>query len=949
MIYLLILFSLLIASTVLAKDSGYQLEKSKVQAVVKEVMESQKDPRGKSSKLQALEEYEAFLLKHFEYKSDLKAEALHRLGDLYMQLEMNTHKKKLREYRDRLGLYLKGALSDRPPPPRIDHSKSILIYEEILKQYPDRDTNDAVLYQLARGYSDEGRTDEAIRSLNRLTSQFPKSPFRQEAYFRLGEFYFEMLDYKKAIQAYREAMNHPDEDFIDMTLYKMGWAYFAQEEYRNSIDTFVALLDRKTLLTQTGQRQLLLYNLPEKEGELLKEVVRTLLLAFDELGGPDRMTVYFREKGRRDYEDFLYRSLADLYLSQERYGEAESTLDRFVKNNPLHEEAPAVLANRIEILVKRKKVGQVLEAKEELIRSFGPGSQWFNQVSDSARLKVAPLLKQTAYDLALHHHAQAQRSRRTEDYEKAVEWSRQFLKDFPKEIEAAKVNFLLAEAYYELKRYDAAAEEYEKTAYRYPLHVHTQDAAYNLLLAREKLAGADMKHLGSAVLKYADRFPQDPRVPDLLLKTAQLAAQQRNYEAARDHARKLLTLRPQRSTQYSAQKLIATSYFDQKDYTRAAQELKALLTQAGSLQIPIKDQQELHTLLASSLYKQAEGLKQDGRLPEAVRGFLDIHNLAPQTEVAGIALFDGSVLLSSLGQTDEAILNFKKFLENYPRSSHQELAREHLASLYEKKGQFQEAIREYEKLADSALVGKNHPQAARWFLAMGNAAEQARDWQRAQKAFLAAIEKLPNGDEKALETLMKAAQATDKMGDPGKTQVLLGRILDQYRQQSSPTPRMSHLAAQASFILGEEKMKRYMEVRLTPPLEVSLEKKKRLLEESLEHYSRTVDFKIPEYITAATYRVGTLFEEFRNALLESERPRDLTPQQLEQYDFLLEEQAYPFEEKAISAYEANVRRAQEGGLYDEWIERSYRRLSQILPARYGRGEKAELVTREGLF
>jgi hypothetical protein len=95
--------------------------------------------------------------------------------------------------------------------------------------------------------------------------------------------------------------------------------------------------------------------------------------------------------------------------------------------------------------------------------------------------------------------------------------------------------------------------------------------------------------------------------------------------------------------------------------------------------------------------------------------------------------------------------------------------------------------------------------------------------------------------------------------------------------------------------------------------------------------------------------VGILFEEFRNALLESERPTGLTSQQLEQYNFLLEEQAYPFEEKAITAYETNVRRAQDGGQYDDWIKKSYQRLAEILPARYNRGEMGEIITKRPLF
>src|SRR3569623_86861 len=70
------------------------------------------------------------------------------------------------------------------------------------------------------------------------------------------------------------------------------------------------------------------------------------------------------------------------------------------------------------------------------------------------------------------------------------------------------------------------------------------------------------------------------------------------------------------------------------------------------------------------------------------------------------------------------------------------------------------------------------------------------------------------------------------------------------------------------------------------------------------------------------------------------RPANLSPLELEQYNVLLEEQAYPFEEKAIALYEANARRAA-ADIYDEWVKKSYTALGVLLPARYAKTEKAE--------
>ncbi len=94
--------------------------------------------------------------------------------------------------------------------------------------------------------------------------------------------------------------------------------------------------------------------------------------------------------------------------------------------------------------------------------------------------------------------------------------------------------------------------------------------------------------------------------------------------------------------------------------------------------------------------------------------------------------------------------------------------------------------------------------------------------------------------------------------------------------------------------------------------------------------------------TAATYRLGEVYESFATDLMESERPAELDAAALEQYELLLEEQMFPFEEKAIELYKANADRAPDG-VYDEWVERSFERLARLMPARYAKSERSEDV------
>jgi hypothetical protein len=74
--------------------------------------------------------------------------------------------------------------------------------------------------------------------------------------------------------------------------------------------------------------------------------------------------------------------------------------------------------------------------------------------------------------------------------------------------------------------------------------------------------------------------------------------------------------------------------------------------------------------------------------------------------------------------------------------------------------------------------------------------------------------------------------------------------------------------------------------------------------------------------------------------MTSERPGGLSGVELEQYEVLLEEQAYPFEEKAIEFHKLNAQRVK-SGVYDQWVDDSFKKLAVLEPARFGKKEKLE--------
>jgi len=940
---------LLVASCA-TQQNGYYIDQAKINSVVKDVLNSQQEAARNPSKLEALHEYETYILKHFAYKDELKAEALHRLGDLYMKMEDTIYRRRLTQYnaqQDRRGQPGQNTRSSTPRP-KIDHSRSIAIYEQLLTLYPARAANDSALYQLAKGYYESGQTDEAISAMDRLLKNYPNSYYRGEASFRLGEFYFESGLFKQAAAAYEAALvAQNDPHLAEIIRYKLGWTYFELQDYPKASELFLNILDSRAIQDRSGRKRLDIYAYNEQETAMLKEVINATLLAIDYQGGPAELAAYFKQHGHRDYEELLYRRLGDLYAKQERTQDAGLAYATFVEENPLHESAPLFQAAVVQLYTQAHWTDAALQARIVFDQRFGPNSPWAKRQDAAALARIKPQLKEAVLQVAQYYHAQAQATKNQNDYQEAIRWYQQFLQQFPDEIEAGRVTYLLGEIYYDQGRYSEAATAYEKSAYFYPAHQSSADAGYGAIVAAgkavEKAGGRVPDPVAVAMYEnaahFADTFPKDKRVPDVLLNGAEMACQIKRYEVCRQMAGRAINAAPSSDgrLRYLAQKLISNSYFEEKNYAKAADEYRKTVELAQRLQP--QDAAELKRVLASAIYKQMEGLKKEGQAKEAAEGFIKLYDELPSTDVAGIALFDAGATLLSMGNTAEGLKTMQRLLKENPDSPYAYQAMLQIGSILQKQGRYDEALQQYDQIARSS----KDPKVVRDALwAMATLAEERQEWAKAYEGFSSLLARPDFTDPaRRLDAQFRAAMAKDHLGEHQEAAALFQQLLEQIK--AHPAPGNDLLAGQAWLKLGDYRFEQCDAVRLVEPLKANLARKEQWLKSAIEAYVQASSYNLTDVTTAATYQTGLLFEAYRTALLQSERPKSLTPDQLEEYNFLLEEQAAPYEERSISTFEANVRRAQQQGIYTTWVQQSYDRLAELLPARYRRQEQTEIL------
>ena len=95
-------------------------------------------------------------------------------------------------------------------------------------------------------------------------------------------------------------------------------------------------------------------------------------------------------------------------------------------------------------------------------------------------------------------------------------------------------------------------------------------------------------------------------------------------------------------------------------------------------------------------------------------------------------------------------------------------------------------------------------------------------------------------------------------------------------------------------------------MKLRQPFEKTLKEKQRGMNLALEGFGKLVNYEVGEVTAAATYYMAEVYADFGRSLLESERPAGLKEAALQKYNDQLEEEAFPFEEKAIKFHEKNL-------------------------------------------
>jgi cellulose synthase operon protein C len=694
----------------------------------------------------AIRRFEDFLAKYPD--AEYSPHVMFRLADLYTEVAKETWLLAADEF-----AALEETMDDpfevmELEEPLIDYAPAMALYDRILSDHPDYEYTGAAWYMLGYCFFDplssQADLDRAVEAFGRLVDEHPDSRPAVHGAMHLGEFHFDNLDLALAIPYYEKVVSAGAEhELYDKGVYKLAWAHYKLSDYDKSLNLFTDLLDwSEEVYLQSG-----------KSSDLRPEAIKYMAFSFSDLADADfdgRTPVqvaeaWFTQVGAREYEDDVFRSLAEVLEQQARFEDAIESLEYFQDRWPLDPGNPT-LQLKVAQLHESKALPDLEaagRARTVLTERYNPDSAWWQaNRNDPDALAVAErFIEQSLADVAIEYHIRAQESQTLEDFAAAADKYREYLSRFPFADDYYEIQWYLADTLYNAQRYEEAQREYERLIASEG-HPYKEGSQWMLVqvwrqVVVDTYGGYEDRPNGAVLEKKVPtkdggerdvylltpeheamveamdlikgRQFEDPGfAPALDESRAQLyyipaliLVNFGRYEEARPRLEEVIERFPNKDEgAWAANELIATYQAD-GDYAKI-RELTSRFRrmQLGESADVSDDSQVIYeTLEEQSAFKLALTLVETGDREGAAKAFVEFMAEFPDSDSRNLALYNAANSYDIVGQKAKALTLFEQYLAEYPQDERSKGLYYRIADNYSQVLDLETAIKYYEDLA----------------------------------------------------------------------------------------------------------------------------------------------------------------------------------------------------------------------------------------------------------
>ena len=484
--------------------------------------------------------------------------------------------------------------------------------------------------------------------------------------------------------------------------------------------------------------------------------------------------------------------------------------------------------------------------------------------------------------------------------------------------------------------------------------------------------------------RYAELLPDDERTLNVLYKAATLLADHNELRASNARYEAIIAADPRSERAQYAVHSVLDSYAKIEAWADLARVARTFHSD-DDVGVTDTFKAELWDIHERASFRAAGALGEDGRPEEAADAFAAFGDTFPASTVRDVALFNAAHYTEQAGDRARALALRHRFVEEFPTPVGEDAAArklwpksmsrlaDHYRSVawYDRSAEFYRAVFD----ADPEFAADGFTSAADGLFLAGAMREGLGDYDDAVRDWRDFLEARPEDPEAtALRIRIAAALASDwrddealaayrdvhtdpavqegplelylaavvghgrfllKRGDlPGRTRLYRGalRRFDPAEADGEVTPDAARLAAEMRFDVLEPEFAEYDALRLQQSADLRI--KTRRLEELEAEYVRVISLKHGEWGIAALYRIGALYDDFAQKILDNRCPRELTEAQCAEYRFSKIDAAGRFIDRAVEAYQQAAGKSYELGLYTDYTARARAGLEALRPEEF---------------
>jgi cellulose synthase operon protein C len=625
---------------------------------------------------------------------DARAEGMFKLAELLWEESRRTYLIKMDEYGRALEKCAQGNKCTAKEP-RIDLKEAEQLYVQLHDKHPTFRRMDLVTYLIGFAAKEDNREDEAMAKFEEVIKRFPDSPLYGDAWMMVGEHYFALGQWQRAIDSYK---NIPDTAATsDLATFKTAWSEWKLGMSEQAAKDFKRVLDKAVEAERTGtlaQRR--------RSASLRDEALEQIVVVFteDRSIGAQEVSDFLTSIGGERYSRDVMIKVAESYAGQAEWERSNEAFRFLIKMEPASIKAADYQREIVQNWTSALDVERAQDEIKILLEQYGPASQWAKTQKNRDALErslatTEDLVRVTATNI----HGEAQRREKLAKlpksgegcvtkpipngelvalYSKAADAYEQYLAAFSQSKTAAEKSTELRRyradiLCFKLGKIELAGDEYLAVGKSAPVGKWHKEALLAAMSAFEQARPKDTvgrrqlhpvdKKFGEAIDLYATLFPADSDLVGVIFKNGQMFFDYGEYDEAIKRFGVIVTKYPKDPNAGPAGDRILAALNKAQDYENIeewARKLKSAPSFAA------KDQQDrLARLIVDSILKSGDKYGDAGKYEKAAGFYLRVPKETPDPRVGAQAMMNAGVMYEKAKKPEDAADVYIELAEKY--------------------------------------------------------------------------------------------------------------------------------------------------------------------------------------------------------------------------------------------------------------------------------------------